>query len=127
MKDELILKNNFIIELESGASLSDMRALFADKGAMMAAWGELTEDNLSEVTIKNGDGIVISRPTGLTLVSETSTVRTDGSILTSFNLHEKTEIEKRLDQVEANLEVQDGAIADLGIAVSDLAEEGGLS
>lgn len=127
MKDELILKNNFIIELESGASLSDMRVLFADKTAMMAVWDELTEGNLSEVTIKNSDGIVISRLTGLVLVSETSAVRTDGSILTSFNLHEKTEIEKRLDRMEASLEVHDGAIMDTAEMLSNIADmqEGG--
>lgn len=122
MKDELILKNNFIIELESGASLSDMRVLFADKTVMMDAWNELTEDNLSKVTIKNSDGIVISRPEGLALVSETSTVRTDGAILTSFNLHEKTEIEKRLDQMEASLEVHDGAIMDTAEMLSNIVE-----
>lgn len=127
MKDELVLKNNFIIELESGASLSDMKVLFTDKNAMLAAWDELTEGNLSEVTIKNGDGIVISRLTGLVLVSETSAVRTDGSILTSFNLHEKTEIEKRLDRMEASLEVHDGAIMDTAEMLSNIADmqEGG--
>lgn len=126
MKDELMLKNNFIIRLESGSSLSDMKALFTDKSVMMEAWGELTEDNLSEVTIRNGSGIVVSRLTGVVLVSETSIVHPDGKILTSFSLREKTDIERRLDQVEENLEVQDGAIADLGAAVSGIAKEGGL-
>lgn len=127
MKDKLTLKNNFIIELEAGASLSDMKTLFTDKSVMMEAWSELTDENLSEVVIRNGDGIVVSRPTGLVLVSETSIVHPDGKILTSFSLREKTDIERRLDQVEENLEVQDGAISDLGAAVSGIAEEGGLA
>lgn len=127
MKDELILKNNFIIRLESGSSLSDMKTLFTDKSIMMEAWSELTNENLSEVTISNGSGIVVSRLTGLVLVSETSIVQPDGKILTSFSLREKTDIERRLDQVEENLEVQDGAISDLGAAVSGIAEEGGLA
>ncbi len=127
MKDELILKNNFIIELESGASLADMKALFADKNAMVEAWGELTEDNLSDAVVKNSDGIVISRMESLVLASETSTVQADGSVLTSFNLREKTDIEKRLGQVEAGLEVHDGAIMDTAEALSAIVEakEGG--
>ncbi len=127
MKDKLTLKNNFIIELEAGASLSDMKTLFTDKSVMMEAWSELTNENLSEVTIRNGSGIVVSRPTGLVLVSETSIVQPDGKILTSFRLREKSDVEKRLDRVETSLEVHDGAIMDTAEMLSDVAEmqEGG--
>lgn len=127
MKDKLILKNNFIIELESGASLSEMKTLFADKDAMMEAWRELTIENLSEVTIRNGDGIVISRMAGLILVSETSIVQSDGKILTSFHLREKTYVEKCIERIDEILEIYDGAITDLGEAVDNIAEEGRLS
>lgn len=127
MKDKLILKNNFIIELESGASLSEMKALFANKNVMTEAWGELTAENLSEVTIRNGDGIVISRIKGLVLVSETSILQPDGKILTSFCLREKTYVEKRIERIDEILEIYDGAITDLGEAVGNIAEEGRLS
>ena len=61
----------------------------------------------------------------LVLENETSVIRSDGSILTSFRLREKSDVELLKEQIETmkeQQEVQDGAIADLGEAVSGLAE-----
>lgn len=120
MKDTMILKDGTVIDLESGASLSAMQVLAADRAAMAATWGKLTPENLAEVQIKNGDGLTGGTYTGLVLVSETSTVALDGSVLTSYSLREKTAEEKRLDALEAGQEVQDGAIEDLGAVASTL-------
>ena len=124
MKDTLVLKDGTIVELEAGASLSALQVAAADRAAMAVTWGKLTEANLAEVQVKNGDGTVVGNYTDLTLVSETSTVASDGAVLTSYCLREKTDVEKRLDAVEAGQEVQDGAIGDLGTAVGELAEGG---
>ena len=131
MKDTLILKDESVIEMESGASLSDIRVLSDSKTAMAAVWDKRTEDNLAEVSVKNGDGITVGHYTDLLLASETSTVRMDGTILTSFNLREKNDMEKRLDAIEkgqqiqdAAIQTQDEAIGDLGQAVSDMMEGG---
>ena len=48
------------------------------------------------------------------LVSETSVVSTDGAVTTTYSLRGKTEVEKRLDNVEAGQAIQDEAIVDLG-------------
>ena len=61
--------------------------------------------------------------TDLVLVSETSTVSPDGSVLTSYRLREKTDEEKRLDALEEGQEVLDGAVNDLGKATSALADQ----
>lgn len=124
MNNALILKDGSAIEVESGASLSDIEVVSETKYEMLSTWDRLTEDNLSEVKIKNSDGIVISNFKSLLLVSETSTIQKDGTILTSFKLREKTETEKRLDALESGQEIQDEAISDLGIAISDLSEGG---
>lgn len=121
-KDKLILKDGTEIELETGASLSSLGVLSADKADMLATWDKLTPDNLSSVQIKNGDGLVVGNYTDLILVSETSTINPDGSILTYFNLREKSDIEKRLDAIEDGQEMQNGAINDLGEITSVLAE-----
>ena len=91
--------------------------------------GFFTEQNLSAVNIKNGDGIVVGRYESLIFVGETSTPQNEGTILTSIHLREKTETEKRLDAIESGQEIQNGAIDDLGAITSALAEsqEGGLS
>ncbi len=118
-KDKIILSNNYEIEIESGASLSDIRVVSDTKYDMLSVWDMMAAENLSSVSVVNGDGLTVGNYSDLVLVSETSAEK-DGKIETSFNLREKTETEKRLD-------VLDGAISDLGAAVSGLAEEGGLA
>ncbi len=125
-KDKIILSNNYEIEIESGTSMSDIRIVSDTKYDMLNTWDMLTPGNLASVRVVNGDGMTVGNYSDLVLVSETSTEK-DGKIETSFNLREKTETEKRLDALESGQEVQDGAITDLGAAVSGLAEEGGLS
>ena len=124
MKDTMILKNGTIIELEAGASLGALQVAVADRTAMVATWEALTPDNLTAVQIKNGDGLVVGNYTDLVLVSETSMVAADGTVLTTYNLREKTDEEKRLDALEEGKAVQDGAINDLGEVVGTLAEGG---
>lgn len=125
-KDKIILSNGYEIEIESGASLSDIRVVSDTKYDMISTWDMLTPENLSSVRVVNGDGVTVGNYSNLVLVSETS-VEKEGKIETSFNLREKTDTEKRLDALENGQEVQDGAISDLGAAVSGLAEEGGLA
>lgn len=128
--EKLILNNQTQMNIESGSSLYDMKVVSEDKVDMISVWDMMTEENLKSVQIKNGDGIAIANYENLVLDSETSIVQSDGTILTSFHLREKTEVEllrERVEQLESGQEVQDGAITDLGAAVSGLAEEGGLA
>ena len=124
MKDTMILKNGTIIELEAGTSLGALQVAAANRAAMVTTWGGLTPDNLTAVQIKNGDGLVVGNYTNLVLVSETSMVAADGTVLTTYNLREKNDEEKRLDALEEGKAVQDGAINDLGEVVGTLAEGG---
>ena len=124
MKDTMILKNGTIIELEAGTSLGALQVAAANRAAMVTTWEALTPDNLTAVQIKNGDGLVVGNYTNLVLVSETSMVAADGTVLTTYNLREKNDEEKRLDALEEGKAVQDGAIDDLGKVVGTLAEGG---
>ena len=124
-KDTLVLKDGTVVELETGASLSAIGVLSPDKSTMVAVWDKLTDDNLSKVVIKNGDGLIVGRYADLVLVSETSVVQPDGSVLTSFCLREKTDMEKleeRVAAVEEGQIVQDGAIMDQAEVINMLAE-----
>lgn len=125
MKDTMILKDGTTVELEAGASLAAIQVAAADRTAMLQVWQKLTEENLAEVQIKNGSGLTVGTYTDLMLVSETSTVDADGAVTTTYNLREKSAIEKRLDSVETGQKIQDGAIGDLGETVGALAEGGG--
>lgn len=130
MKNILVLKDGSEIKLETGASLSDMKVLSDTKQDMVSVWNKLTEANLSEIQIKDGTGLTVAAYNDLVLDSETSVENKDGTVLTSFRLRGKTEVEFLMEMVESlenRQEVQDGAITDLGAAVSRLAEEGGLA
>ena len=89
---------------------------------MVDTWCRLTPDNLSAVTIKNGDGVAVGSYAGLVLENETSTILEDGSVLTSFNLREKTDIEKRLDTLEQGQQIQDEVIQTHNAAIEDVGE-----
>lgn len=127
MKDKLILGSQAEIELEEGSSLSGLKVLSATKEDMAACWDLFTADNLKTVQIKNSGGVVTGEYENLIFVSETSRLQEDGSILTAFRLREKTELEllrEELAAMKEGQEIQDGAIADLGAAVSAIAEGG---
>lgn len=127
MKSKLVLNDNTEIIIESASSLSDVRVISDTKYDMISTWDMLTEENLKHVEIRNDDSVVIGIYNNILLDSETSIIQPDGKIITNFHLREKTEVEllrERVEQLESGQEVQDGAISDLGTAVSDLAEGG---
>ena len=104
MKDTLILKDGTTIGLEMGAELNNVCIISEDKTSMVNVWDRFTTDNLSEVVIKNGDGMTIGRYTDLILVSETSKIQTDDTILTSFCLREKTNMERQLEAISLQID-----------------------
>lgn len=128
MKGTLILKNGEVISLEPGSRLGALCVVSADRKEMVNIWELFTEQNLKKVEIKNGEGVVIGNYTDIILVSETSVVSSNGTVSTTFSLREKTEMEKRIDALEEEQEVQNDAIDDLGTVTSLIAgqmEEGG--
>ena len=100
MSDILQLKDGQQIQLQSGASLSAMSVLSENKQTMVETWDKLTDENLSDVQILNGSELVVGIYTNLTLVSETSTINEDGTILTRFNLREKTQQELEMEELK---------------------------
>ena len=104
MKDKLILTDGTTVELESGASLGSMQVVFADKASMVEAWDKFTDENLKSVQITDGNGAVLAEYTDLVLVSVTSTEKVDGTILTTFALREKSEVELLKEQTTAQAE-----------------------
>lgn len=110
MKDTLILNDGTVIELETGASLSSLGVLSESKAAMVEVWDKLTSDNLAAVQVKNGDGLVVANYTNLVLVSETSTIKSDGSILTNFNLREMSQEEIDIAELQDDMEALNSAV-----------------
>ncbi len=108
MKDTLILKDGSSIELEAGASLSALQVLSENREKMVETWKKLTTENLAEAQVQNGSGLTVGTYTDLILVSETSVVKENETVLTTYNIREKTEEEKRLEAVEKGLSILAG-------------------
>jgi len=104
MKDILILKDGTTIELETGASIGALTVLSETKSEMFEKWDKFTSDNLAEVVVKNGDGVVVANYSNLVLISETSVVNADGTIKTVFNLREKTNIELDVEELKSDMD-----------------------
>lgn len=122
--DKIILKDNTEIEVLQMPSLGSITVSVADLAAIQTLKDQLSVDNLSKVTIKNDAGLTTGIYEDLNL-SDTWTIKwTDDAVEATFGLAVKSDIEKRLDAVETGQSIQDGAIADLGTAVSDIAEGG---
>ena len=107
MKDTMILKDGTTIELETGASLGALLVVATDRAAMAETWAKLTPENLFDVQIKNGDGLVVGNYTDLVLEAETSKVAADGSVLTSYHLRPKTDVELLAERVTSVEETTD--------------------
>lgn len=121
MKDKIILKDGTVIELEAAASLNGLVTVFADWTAAAQTLPKLTEENLASAQVQTAEGLTVGNYTDLVLRPGSWEVKADGVYIT-ISLREKTDLEKRMDSVEAGQQTQDGAISDLGEVVGNLAE-----
>lgn len=123
-KDKIMLKDGTAIEVEAMTSIGDVTVHVADLAAAQALKDKLTPDNLSEVETKNADGLTAGQYADQVLAVLTADLLTAEGVDVKLGLRDKTETEKLRDEMLASQAVQDGAIADMGAALSDMAEGG---
>ena len=122
--DKIILKNKNEIEVVQMPSIGSVTVQLENVSALQSLKDSLTEDNLSEVKTTNEAGITVGSYEDLILNPDWTVRWTEDGIRATFGLREMTEMERRLSELEAGQQVQDGAISDLGSAVSDITEGG---
>ena len=101
---KLVLADGTTFEIENGSVLGKMQIIFPDKASMVDAWDKFTGDNLKSVQITDPEGTLNAEYTDLVLDSVTSTEQEDGTILTTFVLRQKTEVELLKEQTAAQAE-----------------------
>lgn len=121
-----IFADNTEFEIKEGASLGDITATILDFETLGNLAVKLTTaGNLDNVQFKTGD-TVTGKYTDMKL--ERPVFRNvdviNNHVEATFSIREKTETEKRLDALESVQEIQDGAIGDLGMVVSEITEGG---
>lgn len=124
MKNYMKLASGYQIPIEDGASLGAICTIAETEAAAVEVCEAITPQALMRVEFyeeetKEAYGIYEN------LIKTTEPIRQtndDGTVTVTISLREKTDLEKRVDALEEGQAVQDGAISDLGTAVSEMAE-----
>lgn len=112
MKDKFILNDGTTIELEPGASLAGLTTVFTDWTEVAAVMPMLTEENLAGAKVQSEEGRVWTEFADVVLQPGAWEVKEDGVHIT-ISLREKTDMEKRMDDMESGQEIQNEAITEL--------------
>ena len=111
------------VTIEDGASLDHIIHISETEADATAVCTAVTAENIAHVEFYNEGA---EQPYGvyddLALNAPPTRHDENGAVVLTISLREKTDIEKRLDALEESHEIQDGAIEDIGAALSDIAE-----
>lgn len=120
--DKLKFLDGTIIDIEDGATLSDVTHIATNEANAMYVCGKVVPGNVEHLEFYHGelltgqyDNVIIAAPT----------TRENGegeTVIVRMHFREKTDVELRLDALEEGQTVQDGAIEDIGLVLSDIAE-----
>lgn len=120
--DKLKFVDGTIIDIEDGASLSDITHIATNEANAMFVCGKVVPGNVEHLEFFHGelltgqyDNVIIAAPT-------TREDGEEGAVIVRMHFREKTDVELRLDALEEGQTVQDGAIEDIGAVLSDMAE-----
>ena len=121
--DYIKLTDGTQVTIEDGASLDRIIHISATEADATAVSAAVTAENIAHVEFFNEDA---EQPYGvyddLALNAPPTRHDENGAVVVTISLREKTDIEKRLDALEESQQIQDGAIEDIGMVLSDIAE-----
>lgn len=125
--DKIVLKDKTTFEIADGASLSNIRIQSKSFDEIKTITDAFTEDNLQEVTFTHNDAVsgkyTDLKSDGFTYTQNTDADgKEDGTYTVTIRLRTKTDIEKRLDALEAGqASLQEGHESNAG-AIEELAD-----
>lgn len=120
--DKLKFLDGTIIDIEDGASLGDITHIATNEANAMYVCGKVTAENVASLQFLHGEAVTGDYQN---VIIAAPTTREDGegeTVIVRMHFREKTDLEIRVDALEESQEVQDGAIEDIGAALSDIAE-----
>lgn len=127
--DKIILKNGDNIEIEESSNGGSFRKTFTDTQEYLTTLEKLTPENLSAYQVQNSEGLTCANPVNKECLTQNVTVlwSADGILAgldVTFNITNIDMLAKAVRDLQAGQQTQDGAISDMGEAVSKLAEGG---
>lgn len=120
--DRLKFMDGTIIDIEDGATLSEVTHIATNEANAMYVCGKVTAENVASLQFLHGEAVTGDYQN---VIIAAPTTREDGegeTVIVRMHFREKTDVELRLDALEEGQTVQDGAIEDIGAVLSDLAE-----
>lgn len=120
--DKLRLFDGTEITIEDGASLGEVTHIARNEADALFVCGKVTAENVEHLEFLHDDMLTGQYDN---IIIAASTTREDGegeTVVVRMHFREKTELELRVDALEESQEVQDGAIEDIGLVLSDMAE-----
>lgn len=120
--DKLKFTDGTIINIEEGASLGEVTHIATNEAAAILVCEKVTVENVASLQFLHGEAVIGDYQN---VIIAASTTRENGegeSVIVRMHFREKTDLELRMDALEESQEIQDGALEDLGAAVSELTE-----
>ncbi|MBR2088067.1 MAG: hypothetical protein IJ906_13205 [Oscillospiraceae bacterium] len=120
--DKLKFLDGTIIDIEEGASLAEVTHIASNEANALFVCGKITPENVSTLQFLHGEAVTGDYQNVVIAAPTTREDGEEGAVIVRMHFREKNELELRVDALEVSQEVQDGAIEDLGLVVSDIAE-----
>lgn len=120
--DKLKFVDGTIIDIEDGATLSEVTHIASNEANAMFVCGKVTAENVASLQFLHGEAVTGDYQNVIIAAPTTRENGEEGAVIVRMHFREKTDVELRLDALEQSQDVQDGAIEDIGVALSDIAE-----
>lgn len=120
--DKLKFIDGTIIDIEDGASLDHITHIARNEADALFVCGKVTSENVEHLDFLHGEAVTGSYDH---VIIAAPTTRENGegeTVIVRMHFREKTDLEIRVDALEESQDVQDGAIEDIGMVLSDIAE-----
>lgn len=121
--DKLKFVDGTIIDIEDGATLSDVTHIATNEANAMYVCGKVTAENVASLQFLHGEAVTGDYQNVVIAAPTTREDGEEGAVIVRMHFREKTDVELRLDALEKGQTVQDGAIEDIGAVLSDIVEE----
>lgn len=120
--DKLKFLDGTIIDIEDGATLSEVTHIASNEANAIFVCGKVTPENVTHLDFLHGEAVTGSYDHVIIAAPTTREDGEEGAVIVRMHFREKTDVELRLDVLEQSQDVQDGAIEDIGAVLSDMAE-----
>ena len=121
--DKLKFMDGTIIDIEDGATLSDITHIATNEANALFVCGKVTAENVSTLQFLHGEAVTGDYQNVVIAAPTTREDGENGTVVVRMHFREKTDLELRMDALEESQTVQDGAIEDIGAVLSDIVEE----